>query len=64
MAKATTQMSTFHFKMKIKVQEVDDEGFVEDEYDDEYQIDPIKIKISDLMDKQDLAQGKFMNAWS
>ena len=57
-------MSTFHFKMKMKVQEVDDEGFVEDEYDDEYQIDPIKIKISDLMDKQDLAQGKFMNAWS
>ena len=48
----------------MKVQEVDDEGFVEDEYDDEYQIDPIKIKISDLMDKQDLAQGKFMNAWS
>ena len=42
-------MCEFKFKMKMTVKEVDEEGNVDDEYDDEYQIDPVKIKISDLM---------------
>jgi len=50
--------------LHMKIEEVDEDGNVESDYNDTYQIDPIKIKTSDFMIKQPIPLGSFNEAWT
>lgn len=50
--------------LSLKIEEVDEDGNVESDYNDTYQIDPIKIKTSDFMIRQPIPVGSFNEAWT
>lgn len=53
----------FKFKLSFTVTEVGPDGEEEGEYDDEYDLDKVRITVADYIGKQDLPNGQFMSAW-